>query len=64
MAFGGNCGVDDVVDVIKGNSRCDRLGMDTISAGNTVAAYLASEDAFGDADLVHETTRKVTSSSP
>jgi aldehyde:ferredoxin oxidoreductase len=38
--------------------------MDTISAGNTVAAYLASEDAFGDADLVHETTRKVTSSSP
>ncbi|ESS06067.1 MAG: Aldehyde:ferredoxin oxidoreductase [uncultured archaeon A07HB70] len=59
MAFGGNCGVDDVVDVMKGNDICDRLGMDTISAGNTVAAYLASEDAFGDADLVHETTRKI-----
>jgi len=59
MSFGGNCGVDDVVDVMKGNDLCDRLGMDTISAGNTVAAYLASEDAFGDADLVHETTRKI-----
>ncbi len=59
MAFGGSCGVGDVVDVMKGNGRCDRPGTDTISAGNAVAAYLASEDAFGDADLVHETTREI-----
>ena len=59
MSFGGNCGVDDVVDVMRSNEICDRLGMDTISAGNTVAAYLASEDAFGDAELVHETAEKI-----
>ncbi|WP_254768668.1 aldehyde ferredoxin oxidoreductase family protein [Salinilacihabitans rarus] len=59
MAFGSNCAVDDVVDVMQANELCDTLGMDTISCGNTVAAYLASEDAFGDAELVHETVEKI-----
>ncbi|MEF8781389.1 MAG: aldehyde ferredoxin oxidoreductase C-terminal domain-containing protein [Haloferacaceae archaeon] len=59
MAFGSNCAVDDVVDVMQSNELCDRLGMDTISCGNTIAAYLASEDAFGDADLIHETVEKI-----
>ena len=54
MAFGSNAGVDDVVDVMISNDRCDDLGMDTISAGDTVSAYLASEDEFGNAELVHE----------
>jgi aldehyde:ferredoxin oxidoreductase len=59
MSYGGNCDVDDIVDVMRSNELCDRLGMDTISAGNTVAAYLKSEDEFGNVDLVHETTEKI-----
>jgi aldehyde:ferredoxin oxidoreductase len=39
---------------MKSNERCDELGMDTVSCGNTVAAYLASEDEFGNSELVHE----------
>ncbi|ELY89895.1 aldehyde ferredoxin oxidoreductase family protein [Natrialba taiwanensis] len=59
MAFGSNSGVDDIVDVMKSNKLCDELGLDTISAGDVVAAYLASEDEFGDADLIHETVEKI-----
>ncbi|AXR78006.1 aldehyde ferredoxin oxidoreductase C-terminal domain-containing protein [Natrarchaeobaculum sulfurireducens] len=58
-SFGSLQGVGDIVDVMKGNELCDVLGMDTISAGVTVAAYLASEDAFGDAELAHEITEKI-----
>ncbi|MFP8957739.1 aldehyde ferredoxin oxidoreductase family protein [Natrialbaceae archaeon A-CW3] len=59
MAFGSNSGVDDIVDVMRSNKRCDELGMDTISCGDTVAAYLASEDAFGDVDLIHDTIEQI-----
>ncbi|WP_142857920.1 aldehyde ferredoxin oxidoreductase family protein [Salinigranum halophilum] len=59
MSFGSNCAVDDIVDVMQSNELCDQLGMDTISAGDTVAAYLASEDEFGNVDLVHETVTKI-----
>jgi len=59
MAFGSNAGVDDIVEVMKSNELCDRYGLDAISAGNTVAAYLAANDAFGDADLIHETVEKI-----
>ncbi|WP_440766853.1 aldehyde ferredoxin oxidoreductase family protein [Natronorubrum sp. DTA7] len=59
MAFGSNSGIDDVVDVMKSNKLCDDLGLDTISAGDAVAAYLASEDEFGNADLIHETVEKI-----
>jgi aldehyde:ferredoxin oxidoreductase len=59
MAFGSNCAVDDVVSVMRSNELCDQLGMDTISCGDTVAAYLASEDAFGDSELIHETVEKI-----
>ena len=59
MSFGSNCAIDDVVDVMRSNELCDELGMDTISAGDTVAAYLASEDEFGNAELVHETVEKI-----
>ncbi|MEF8781306.1 MAG: aldehyde ferredoxin oxidoreductase C-terminal domain-containing protein [Haloferacaceae archaeon] len=58
-AFGSCQGVGDVVDVMKANELCDELGMDTISAGVTVAAYLKSEDAFGDAELAQEVTEKI-----
>ncbi|MFB6121848.1 MAG: aldehyde ferredoxin oxidoreductase family protein [Haloferacaceae archaeon] len=59
MSFGGNCLVDDVVSVMKSNELCDRLGLDTISCGDVVAAYLKSEDAFGNSELVHETVEKI-----
>jgi len=59
MAFGSNCAINDIVDVMQSNELCDTLGMDTISCGNTVAAYLASESEFGNIDLVHETVKKI-----
>ncbi len=59
MAFGSNSGVDDIVDVMQSNKLCDELGMDTISCGDTVAAYLASEDEFGNVELLHETVEKI-----
>jgi len=59
FSFGSNQGVDDIVDVMRANELCDELGMDTISAGDTVAAYLASEGEFGNADLAQEITRKI-----
>lgn len=58
-SFGSNQGVGDIVDVMKGNELCDQFGMDTISAGVTVAAYLASEDEFGNAELAREITEKI-----
>ncbi len=59
MAFGSNSGVDDIVDVMQSNKLCDELGMDTISCGDTIAAYLASEDEFGNVELIHETVEKI-----
>lgn len=58
-AFGSSQGVGDLLDIMKANELCDELGMDTISAGVTVAAYLKSEDAFGDAELAQEVTEKI-----
>ena len=59
MAFGGNCEVDDIVAVMKSNELCDRYGLDTISCGDTIAAYLKSEDEFGNVDLIHELVEKI-----
>ncbi len=59
MAFGGNCALSDIVDVMEANRLCDSLGMDTISCGDTVAAYLKANDEFGNADLVHDLTEKI-----
>ena len=59
FSFGSNLMVDDVVDVMQSNDLCDELGLDTISAGVTIGAYLDAEGGFGDADLVHELIRKI-----
>jgi aldehyde:ferredoxin oxidoreductase len=59
MSFGSNAGVDDIVDVMQSNELCDRYGLDSISCGNVVSAYLASEDAFGDTELIFETVEKI-----
>ncbi|MHA2407621.1 MAG: aldehyde ferredoxin oxidoreductase family protein [Candidatus Ranarchaeia archaeon] len=37
MALGSNCGIDSFSSIIRGNELCDELGMDTITAGLTIA---------------------------
>jgi len=59
FSFGSNLLVDDIVDVMQSNELCDRYGLDTISAGVTVGAYLAAEDRFGDAELVHDLVERI-----
>ncbi|WP_336363734.1 aldehyde ferredoxin oxidoreductase family protein [Halalkalicoccus salilacus] len=59
MAFGSNAGVDDVRSVMKSNELCDEFGLDAISCGDVVSAYLASEGRFGDSELVHETVERI-----
>jgi len=59
MAFGSNAAVDDIISVMKSNELCDIYGMDTISCGDTVAAYLKREDEFGNSELIHETVEKI-----
>jgi aldehyde:ferredoxin oxidoreductase len=59
-AFGAQCGVDDLEAIIEANSLCNDLGLDTISAGSTIACamelsekgYLDSDLRFGRADLL------------
>ncbi|WP_049987947.1 aldehyde ferredoxin oxidoreductase C-terminal domain-containing protein [Halobellus rufus] len=59
FSFGSSQGVGDLVEIMKANELCDQYGMDTVSAGVTVAAYLASEDEFGNADLAQELTEQI-----
>ncbi|WP_254768500.1 aldehyde ferredoxin oxidoreductase family protein [Salinilacihabitans rarus] len=71
-ALGGNVEVDDIEAVAKANEICDRLGLDTIDAGNAIAwAMEAAErglldefDAdveleFGNAETVLELLRRM-----
>ncbi|MBS4008608.1 MAG: aldehyde ferredoxin oxidoreductase family protein [Clostridium sp.] len=39
-AFGSDCGVSDLKAVIKANNACNEVGVDTISAGGTIAAAM------------------------
>ncbi|AHG01321.1 aldehyde:ferredoxin oxidoreductase (plasmid) [Halostagnicola larsenii XH-48] len=59
FSFGSNCGIGELVEIMRSNELCDRLGMDTISCGNVVAAYLDSEAEFGNAELVHDIVEKI-----
>ena len=62
-AFGAQCGIDDLEAVIEANAICNDLGIDTISAGSTIACamemtergYLDSDLRFGRADLLSAT---------
>jgi aldehyde:ferredoxin oxidoreductase len=72
-AFSADCGVADLGAVIKANYLCNDYGMDTISAGATVACamelvqkgYIKEDELdgtpleFGNADAVVEWTRKM-----
>jgi len=48
-ALGSNVGVSELSWVVKFNELCNDLGMDTISAGTTIAAYLEKYSRYGDA---------------
>ncbi len=52
-AFGAACGVDDMKSVIKANFWCNEMGLDTISAGVTIAAAmeLYQRGKITDADI-------------
>ena len=63
-AFGSSQGVGNIVDVMQANELCDTLGMDTISAGVTVAAYLKSVGEFGNAELAREVTERIAYRDP
>ncbi len=39
-AFGADCGVSDLEEIIKANNVCNEMGLDTISAGATIAAAM------------------------
>ena len=71
-AFGSACGVDNMAAVIKANYICNELGMDTITAGMTIACamelsekgYLPQDEIgfplkFGDADSMIALTKKM-----
>jgi len=52
-AFGSDCGISDLKAVIKANNACNEVGVDTISAGATIAAAmeLYQRGFVKDADL-------------
>ncbi|HMM28012.1 MAG: aldehyde ferredoxin oxidoreductase family protein [Chloroflexota bacterium] len=62
-AFGAACGVPDLETIAEANYLCNELGLDTISAGSTIACamelaergLLDSDLRFGRADLLLET---------
>lgn len=58
-AYGADCGVSNLADIIKANYWCNEMGVDTISAGATIAAamelyqrgYIKKEDLEGGPEL-------------
>jgi aldehyde:ferredoxin oxidoreductase len=72
-AYSADCGVSDLVAVIKANKWCNEYGLDTISAGATIACamelyekgFLPAEEAdgpplrFGSGEAIVEWTRKM-----
>ncbi len=72
-AFGGDCGISDLGEIIKANYWCNQYGLDTISTGSTIAAamelyqkgFIKDEDLdgvslkFGDAKAIVEWTKRM-----
>jgi len=59
MSFGSNALNDNFRTIMEANDLCDRYGLDTISCGDTVSAYLAANDEFGNEDLMLELVEKI-----
>lgn len=72
-SYGATCGVDDLEAIIKANKWCNEYGLDTISAGSTIACamelcqkgFIAPEEIdgpaleFGSGEAIVEWTRKM-----
>ena len=66
-SFGGLCMVEDIEEIIYLNSLCDRLGMDTITAGNLIAFTIEAVKMkavnervkYGDVDSIAELLQKI-----
>ncbi|MDY6959450.1 MAG: aldehyde ferredoxin oxidoreductase family protein, partial [Halobacteriota archaeon] len=73
VIFGSNCGVEDINAMAKANDLCNKLGMDVISAGNTVGfamecyekGLITKEDTgglelnFGNGEAMVELVKKI-----
>jgi len=67
-AFGGLCEISAIEDILYLNDICDRLGLDTISAGNLAAlaieagrqGIIPKEADYGDTEAVARLLRKMT----
>jgi aldehyde:ferredoxin oxidoreductase len=73
-AYGADCGISDLKAIIRANNVCNEMGLDTISAGATIAAAMelyqrgrikpeelegGPELAFGNGEAIVEWTRKM-----
>ncbi|PKO12494.1 MAG: aldehyde ferredoxin oxidoreductase [Chloroflexi bacterium HGW-Chloroflexi-10] len=71
-AYGSACGVDNMAAIIKANYLCNELGLDTISAGMTIACAMEMAEKghiplshigfnlhFGDPDAMIDLTRQM-----
>ena len=72
-ALGPNCGIVDLPAIMEANYHCDRLGLDTMSAGSAIAwamemtekGLLTQDDtdgldfSFGNADVLREAVLKI-----
>jgi len=66
--FGGQCMIDDIREIAYLNDICDRLGIDTITAGNLAAFTIEASHRkaigrkmeYGDADAVAELLHKIS----
>ncbi len=66
-AFSADCGIDDLIAVIKANNACNKLGLDTISTGATIACamelyergYLKKEELNGAPELKFGNTETI-----
>ncbi|MBO8174065.1 MAG: aldehyde ferredoxin oxidoreductase family protein [Thermococcus sp.] len=66
-AFGSLCYNSDPESIMKANELCDRYGLDTITAGNVIAFYMACSEAgevkekvnFGDSEGILDLIEKI-----
>jgi aldehyde:ferredoxin oxidoreductase len=59
MSFGSNALNDNFRTIMEANQLCDDYGLDTISCGDVVSAYLAAHDEFGNEELMLEIVEKI-----